>query len=1030
MTKKLFTAVLAAIAACFLSFAAIIGINAAAEETKIYIWPNDYIVRKSAWQGANEVALAVESNDQTVWAAGTKTITDSVDRSKITYTRGNATETPYRVIYDGKGLHYLFNGSAISGLGNTPLNGDKFEIAKDFTFTLHENKDNTAPGYEKWSNRTYTYGKTMSYTYENGVWKSNNFAVTFDVDGVKTVVEVAGGEIVDAPAEKPVKQGYEFIGWKVNGAFYDFSAPVAEDMTLTAYFIGKDDLITSGALLITNAELREKLGATAFEWEKSRDNAVILHNDDKVYKGLNLNVLADKDYHENAGTGIGGYSDYDKTTICYQTYGYGEVYYSGNNGMVNGFEGALSGLAEVKSVPVLTMEAGFYPQDGAKEFFRDGDGKPHKFSAWLYAYGLDESGRTIQSKAYAGEISAGSFTTLRADFSDSGIKYIERFAVVIDFKTALESFSDARNKTGKSDLFYLANIKFSAEEAVTDEKILTANDDDVYFFDGGCLTGYLGDDYASAKVFRSNGASVAVGGVATTDYKYSTMRISAGRFVTLCLREPIKASDYTYLDMETLAWAQIADGGYREETASAYYLKALKYNAADTSDGESVTLSKRKWGKFRIPLEKFADENGYVSKIIILYEKTSENRTAEEEKYYSINLMFHNFTLTSFVEEEAIFTYIESPTLEEPTSANPNGRVLFRLKSSVEIPASKVNDDLLNSIVINDHKLKRLMQNSAADCRVDGNFLTIITVPTVFDPYGNNEIIIKGGATIVDYGGGKKLRTVDDETFVYDGKLMRFDLLPDFDEVKKKSGYVGIEVVEMSVSQSTDPNDPTKTPLDGFQSKDDKFKSIWVTFNGPANNLPIGQMQSSLEDQMTGRKQSATSELVNYGLARNGAFYSATDKLLVNGKSIREWMQIDYENGDGELIRIAYLGFNLNGGKHMAINVAESSALAKTMGVGKAMSVEFKAGFTTPTLLRIDRDMKFEITAENAKGNQSRFDDVTERREYEPDQPDGSQGGQSKGGCAGGVTDCAAVAITLVFAVAVVIARGRKSENE
>ena len=48
---------------------------------------------------------------------------------------------------------------------------------------------------------------------------------------------------------------------------------------------------------------------------------------------------------------------------------------------------------------------------------------------------------------------------------------------------------------------------------------------------------------------------------------------------------------------------------------------------------------------------------------------------------------------------------------------------------------------------------------------------------------------------------------------------------------------------------------------------------------------------------------------------------------------------------------------------------------------------------------------EFLINTENAKGNQSRFGDVTERREYEPDQPDGSQGGQSKGGCAGGVTD-------------------------
>ena len=240
---------------------------------------------------------------------------------------------------------------------------------------------------------------------------------------------------------------------------------------------------------------------------------------------------------------------------------------------------------------------------------------------------------------------------------------------------------------------------------------------------------------------------------------------------------------------------------------------------------------------------------------------------------------------------------------------------------------------------------------------------------------------------------------------------------------------MGIEVVEMSVSQSTDPDDPTKTPLDGFQSKDDRFKSIWITFNGAANNYPVGQMQSSLEDQITGRKQSSTNDTVNYGLAKNGAFYSVTDKLFVNGKSIREWMQIDYENGDGELIRIAYLGFGLNGGKHMAINAAESSALAKTMGVGKAMSVELKEGFTTPTMLYLNKDLKFEITAENAKGNQSRFDDVTERKEFTPDLPseDNSSG---KKGCSGSVADCSVIIVVLAVVVTIICKRREKGENE
>lgn len=50
---------------------------------------------------------------------------------------------------------------------------------------------------------------------------------------VLSEVEVNDGETVAEPAE-PTREGYTFRGWKLNGADYDFTAPVTSDLTITA----------------------------------------------------------------------------------------------------------------------------------------------------------------------------------------------------------------------------------------------------------------------------------------------------------------------------------------------------------------------------------------------------------------------------------------------------------------------------------------------------------------------------------------------------------------------------------------------------------------------------------------------------------------------------------------------------------------------------------------------------------------------------------------------------------------------------
>lgn len=66
-------------------------------------------------------------------------------------------------------------------------------------------------------------------------WTANMMSVTFDPgdDGTVSAVSVAYGNPVDRPAD-PVRDGYRFDGWLLDGKTYDFARPVTSDITLTA----------------------------------------------------------------------------------------------------------------------------------------------------------------------------------------------------------------------------------------------------------------------------------------------------------------------------------------------------------------------------------------------------------------------------------------------------------------------------------------------------------------------------------------------------------------------------------------------------------------------------------------------------------------------------------------------------------------------------------------------------------------------------------------------------------------------------
>ena len=87
---------------------------------------------------------------------------------------------------------------------------------------------------------TATWYINEGQDYPKFYWQilSTTYTITFDSDsgtGISSQM-INGGDLVTQPSD-PVKSGYAFVEWQLDGVEYDFSEPVISDLTLTAIYI-------------------------------------------------------------------------------------------------------------------------------------------------------------------------------------------------------------------------------------------------------------------------------------------------------------------------------------------------------------------------------------------------------------------------------------------------------------------------------------------------------------------------------------------------------------------------------------------------------------------------------------------------------------------------------------------------------------------------------------------------------------------------------------------------------------------------
>ena len=85
------------------------------------------------------------------------------------------------------------------------------------------------------------------------IYLKNNekvYTVTFDTNGGSDIAAqiVKAGSTINEPIS-PVREGYDFTYWSLNGEMYNFNSTVNEDITLVANWLGVD--IKETAYIIT-----------------------------------------------------------------------------------------------------------------------------------------------------------------------------------------------------------------------------------------------------------------------------------------------------------------------------------------------------------------------------------------------------------------------------------------------------------------------------------------------------------------------------------------------------------------------------------------------------------------------------------------------------------------------------------------------------------------------------------------------------------------------------------------------------------
>lgn len=123
--------------------------------------------------------------------------------------------------------------------GSVPMESVTVSDGASFTFPAYSGvKDGYIFGEWEIGGTGYAVGDTFQVTSDvivKAVWTVRTYTVTFDPNGGSAVesVTVEHGSIVEKPND-PVRSGYTFARWELNGEKYTFDSPVTSDITLKA----------------------------------------------------------------------------------------------------------------------------------------------------------------------------------------------------------------------------------------------------------------------------------------------------------------------------------------------------------------------------------------------------------------------------------------------------------------------------------------------------------------------------------------------------------------------------------------------------------------------------------------------------------------------------------------------------------------------------------------------------------------------------------------------------------------------------
>lgn len=207
----------------------------------------------------------------------------------------------------------------------------------------------------------------------------------------------------------------------------------------------------------------------------------------------------------------------------------------------------------------------------------------------------------------------------------------------------------------------------------------------------------------------------------------------------------------------------------------------------------------------------------------------------------------------------------------------------------------------------------------------------------------NDGIVIKKGFALPQGG-----ETAFDMKFVYDALWEQFSVVPDTSQIPDewKLTTVSVEMVESD-----------------RESLENGTTMIFVKFAYPCSYrfYPFMQMHVSM---MPSRLESISatnpSDLFLSEMALYGVFDSVLDKLYFDGLSMREWMLKDKRmNVDWkDIVDIRFLGTGFNDGYSMQFTFSKNSSASQfTKG---EHTIEFKAGFITPNLNVLQKDLKYQ----------------------------------------------------------------------